>query len=230
MVETFFERSCTINRLRQGPLAGHIDLLADRFAAHGFSRVHSRIQIRLVGHFNRWLDQKGLSAQQIDEALIERYWRNFQRRKRVRWFDVGALVRLLDLLREKGVTPQRTIEAVPTPRETLLEEYRCYLRDERGLSQGTARIVLPFVDRFLARRFPRHHLRIGKNPLGRRARVEWRVRRAKHANVINPAVVPVADDGDVSCNTVQQRGVRIPRSWHGSYRPQKPLVPVRLIE
>jgi hypothetical protein len=28
MVQTFFKRSCTIDRLRQGPLAGHIDLLA----------------------------------------------------------------------------------------------------------------------------------------------------------------------------------------------------------
>jgi site-specific recombinase XerD len=157
LVETFFKRSCTITRLRQGPLAGHIDLLADRFAADGFSRVHSRIQIRLVGHFNRWLDQKGLRAQQIDEALIERYWRNFQRRKRVRWFDIGALVRLLDLLREEGITPKRTIEAVPTPRETLLANYRRYMREERGLAQGTVRIAMPFVDRFLADRFPRHH-------------------------------------------------------------------------
>jgi hypothetical protein len=41
VVETFFKRSCIIHRLRQGPLAGHIDLLADRSAAHGFSRVHS---------------------------------------------------------------------------------------------------------------------------------------------------------------------------------------------
>jgi hypothetical protein len=29
MVETFFKRACTIHGLRQGPLAGHIDLLAD---------------------------------------------------------------------------------------------------------------------------------------------------------------------------------------------------------
>ena len=39
MVETFFKRSCTILGLRRGPLAGHIDLLADHLAAHGFSRV-----------------------------------------------------------------------------------------------------------------------------------------------------------------------------------------------
>lgn len=37
MVQTFFKRSCTINSLRQGPLAGHIDLLAERLAADGFA-------------------------------------------------------------------------------------------------------------------------------------------------------------------------------------------------
>jgi hypothetical protein len=73
MVETFFTRSCTIHGLRQGPLAGHIDLLADHLAAHGFSRVHSRIQLRLVGHFNRWLGRKGISAEQLDEMTLERY-------------------------------------------------------------------------------------------------------------------------------------------------------------
>ena len=65
MVQTFFERSFAINRLRQGPLAGHIDLLAARLATDGYSRVHSRIQLRLVGHFNRWLEQKNLTAEQI---------------------------------------------------------------------------------------------------------------------------------------------------------------------
>ena len=81
LVHTFFERSFAINRLRQGPLAGHIDLLAARLATHGYSRVHSRIQLRLVGHFNRWLEQKDLTVEQIDEELVERYWRYFMREK-----------------------------------------------------------------------------------------------------------------------------------------------------
>jgi hypothetical protein len=32
--------------------AGHIDLLAARLTDHGYSRVHSRIELRLVGHFS----------------------------------------------------------------------------------------------------------------------------------------------------------------------------------
>jgi site-specific recombinase XerD len=157
LVQTFFERSFAINRLRQGPLAGHIDLLATRLATHGYSRVHSRILLRLVGHFNRWLEQKDLTAAQIDEEIIERYWRYFMREKRVRSKDVCALMKLLDLLREQGVTPRRTIEAVPAARETLLEKYRCYLREERDLAYGSVRNMMPFVDRFLAQKYPRDH-------------------------------------------------------------------------
>ena len=156
MVQTFFERSFAINRLRQGPLAGHIDLLAARLETDGYSRVHSRIQLRLVGHFNRWLEQKDLTVEQIDEEIIERYWRYFMRKKRVRSKDVCALMKLLDLLREQGVTPRRTAAAVPTARETLIEKYRCYLREERDLAYGTVRNMLPFVVRFLAQKYPRH--------------------------------------------------------------------------
>jgi hypothetical protein len=157
LVQTFFERSFAINRLRQGPLAGHIDLLAARLATDGYSRVHTRIQLRLVGHFNRWLEQKDLTAEHIDEKIIERYWRYFMRKKRVRSKDVCALMKLLDLLREQGVTPRRPIEAVPTVREKLLEKYRRYLREERNLAHGSVRNRMLFVDRFPAPKYPRDH-------------------------------------------------------------------------
>lgn len=157
MIQTFFKRSCTINRLRQGSLAGHIDLLAARLAADGFSRVHSRIQLRLVGHFNRWLEQNRLTAKQLDEGVIERYECYLRRRKRVRSEDVRTLVRLLDLLREQGVTPRRKIEVAPTEREVLLENYQRYLRDERGLAEASLRNMLMFADRFLVERYPEDH-------------------------------------------------------------------------
>src|SRR5206468_1934151 len=79
------------------------------------------------------------------------------RKKRVRSKDVYALMKLLDLLREQGVTPRRTIAAVPTARETRLETYRCYLREERDLAHGSVRNMMPFVDRFLAQMYPRDH-------------------------------------------------------------------------
>ena len=59
------------------------------------------------------------------------------RKKRVRSKDVSALMKLLDLLREQGVTPRR-IEAVPTARETLIEKW---LRRQR--SQNRPRKLKP---------------------------------------------------------------------------------------
>jgi site-specific recombinase XerD len=54
----------------------------------------------------------------------------------------------------EGVTPRRTIEAVPTAREILLEKYRHYLSEERGLSEASLRNMLLFVRRFLADKYP----------------------------------------------------------------------------
>ena len=186
MVQTFFKRSCTIDRLRQGPLAGHIDRFAARLATDGYSRVHSRIQLRLVGHFNRWLDRNCLSAEQLDEDAIERYQRYLKRRKRVRSEDVCTLVRLLDLLREQGVTPQRTIEAVPTAREILLEKYGRYLIEERGISEASLRNMLLFVRRFLAEKYPRDRFNFAALKVGdittfvRRQATKLSSVRAKH--------------------------------------------------
>jgi site-specific recombinase XerD len=185
MVQTFFKRSCTIDHLRQGPLAGHIDLLAARLATHGYSRVHSRIQLRLVGHFNRWLEQKHLTAEQLDEDVIELYRRYLKRRKRVRSEDVCTLVRLLDLLREQGVTP-RNVEATPTAREILLEKYRRYLREERGLAEASLRNMLMFVGRFLGEKYPRDHFDFASLAVGdittfvRRQATELGSVQAKH--------------------------------------------------
>lgn len=161
MVQTFFKRSCTIHRLRRGPLAGHIDLLAAKLATEGFSRVHSRIQLRLVGHFNRWLEQLHLAADQLNEDVIERYRRWLMRRKRVRSEDVRTLTRLLDLLREQGIAPQLQTKPVPTTREILIEDYRRHLLNERGLSEGSLRNLLMYVNQFLGTKYPDDRFNFG---------------------------------------------------------------------
>lgn len=161
MVQTFFKRSCTIHRLRRGPLAGHIDLLAAKLATEGFSRVHSRIQLRLVGHFNRWLEEMHLLAEQLNEYVIERYRRWLDRRKRVRSEDVRTLTRLLDLLREQGITPQLETKSVPNTRQILLEDYRRYLLDERGLAESSVRNLVMYVNQFLRTKYPHDRFNFG---------------------------------------------------------------------
>jgi site-specific recombinase XerC len=56
------------------------------------------------------------------------------------------------------VTPQRTIKAVLTPRESHVENYRSYLREERGLSYDSIRNMLPFIDQLLLVKYPQNHI------------------------------------------------------------------------
>jgi site-specific recombinase XerD len=138
-----------------------MDLLAAKLATEGFSRVHSRIQLRLVGHFNRWLEQLHLAADQLNEDVIERYRRWLMRRKRVRSEDVRTLTRLLDLLREQGIAPQLQTKPVPTTREILIEDYRRHLLNERGLSEGSVRNLLMYVNQFLGTKYPHDRFNFG---------------------------------------------------------------------
>lgn len=161
MIPTFFKRSCTVHRLRRGPLAGHIDTLAAKLATEGFSQVHSRIQLRLAGHFNRWLEQMHLTAEQLNEDVIERYRRWLKRRKRVRSEDVRTLTRLLELLRQQGIAPQLETKSVPTARETLIEDYRRYLLNERGLSETSVPNLLMYVNQFLGTKYPHDRFNFG---------------------------------------------------------------------
>jgi hypothetical protein len=42
----------------------------------------------------------------------------------------------------------------PSSRFPLIEKYRRYLREERDLANGSVRNMVPFVDRFLAQKYP----------------------------------------------------------------------------
>jgi hypothetical protein len=157
MVETFFKRSCTIHGLRQGPLAGHIDLLADHLTAHGFSRVHSRIQLRLVGHFNRWLEQKGIGAEQLDETPSSAI---------AAGSGTGSAYGLKMCAHWSGYSISCASSAsrpVARPKpfrrrgRYCLRSTAATCATSADLPRGSVRNMLLFVDRFLVEKYPRAH-------------------------------------------------------------------------
>jgi site-specific recombinase XerD len=68
----------------------------------------------------------------------------------------------------------------------LLEKYRRYLREERGLAEASLRKMLMFVDRFLVEKYPRDHLDFAARAVGdittfvRRRATELGSVQAKH--------------------------------------------------
>jgi site-specific recombinase XerD len=154
MIEKFFASSFSIDRFRRGPLAGHADTFATLLCEQGYSRVAGRIKLRLIADFNQWLERKRLGVEQLSEPVLTRY---LQWRKRSGWIPKESphtLGQFLQTLRHSGVTPAFGRQSIQDPREKFLDEYREYLRNERGLAECTLPNVLVFVERFLAEQFP----------------------------------------------------------------------------
>ena len=99
----------TIEALSDGPLAAPLEVYAQRLHEDGYA-VHSGfVQLRLLGCFNRWLDRKGLTSEDVDTTTIGQYLRGRAQSRKLRRGDSAALFRLLAMLRPQGcgVSAQR---------------------------------------------------------------------------------------------------------------------------
>src|SRR5450631_3081415 len=88
----------TIEALRNGPLASPLEAYAQRLHEDGYATRSGFVQLRLLGCFNRWLERKGLTSDDIDAATIERYLRGRAQSRKLRKGDSAALYRLLTML------------------------------------------------------------------------------------------------------------------------------------
>ena len=114
------------------------------------------MQLRLLGRFNRWLDHKGLTGDDVDPAIITQYVRGRARSGKLRRGDSAALFRLLTMLRPEG---SGVAASPPTAVETALGQFQEYLRQERSLSEATVINYTPVARSFLSERFPKGAVR-----------------------------------------------------------------------
>lgn len=146
----------TIAALRDGPLASPLVAYAQRLLDDGYATHSGFVQLRLLGCFNRWLDRKGLTSDDVDAATIEQYLRGRAQSRKLRKGDSAALFRLLTVLRPDGsglTTPP------PTPVDVALGQFQMYLRQERSLSEATVINYTPVARSFLSERFPKGAVR-----------------------------------------------------------------------
>jgi integrase/recombinase XerD len=141
----------TIEAVTGGPLAATLKAYAQRLYEDGYATHSGFVQLRLLGCFNRWLDRKGLTSEDVYPATIEQYLRRRAQSGKLRRGDSAALSRLLAMLRpdRSGVTAPP-----PTAVEIALGEFQQYLRQERSLTEATVINYTPVVRSFLSERFP----------------------------------------------------------------------------
>jgi site-specific recombinase XerD len=148
-MQTFIDPNL-FDRLRVGPLASHLDAYLKRIEREGFLPSSVPMQMYAIARFSNWLQTWQLGLHQVDEAAVERF---LQRDPGVVHSGESApLHRFLAMLREIGLTAAKPAE----PRncqQRFVDQYRHYLRQERGLAETTLPNYVPFAEQFLSYRF-----------------------------------------------------------------------------
>jgi site-specific recombinase XerD len=139
------------NALTRGPLAEHLKAYAQQLYNQGYKVQTGQLQLRMLGHFNRWLQSNCLIADEIDSSTVERYRRFRIKAGKLRTGDTAALARMLRILRPSQVEMPAS---PPIACQTVLREFQHYLRQERGLAEATITCYTPVVRAFLAECFP----------------------------------------------------------------------------
>ncbi|HEY6372936.1 MAG TPA: site-specific integrase [Candidatus Sulfotelmatobacter sp.] len=148
-----------LQRLRVGPLAPHLDAYLKQIEQEGFLPSSVPTQMYAIARFSNWLHDRRLDLRQVNEATVERF---LQRDPGiVHSGEAAPLHRLLAMLRKIEVTPAKP----PEPgncQQRLVDDYRRYLLQERGLAKTSLLNYIPFAEQLLADRFSQSAMDLSK--------------------------------------------------------------------
>ncbi len=133
----------------RGPLAPFAAGFAEELARQGYTPLSARHQMWLMAHLSRWLSSQGLGAGDLSSTNVERFlWaRRAAGCRRLR--SNKATRPLLAYLHELDGARPLPPPAPKGPVEAMLERYRFYLTNERGLGTQTARGYVDSMRPFL---------------------------------------------------------------------------------
>ena len=135
-----------------GPLVPYIAGFRAELESQGYRPNAVSDQLRLLAHVSRWLADNGfgvadLTPERVDEFLVARRAAGY-----VLWRSPKGVAPLLTHLRQLGVVSVPEPARATTPAEHLLEHYRTYLVEERGLAAATVASNIHVGALFLATR------------------------------------------------------------------------------
>ena len=120
----FFNRRTdprTLDVLTRGPLAPYLKAYAQRLHDEGYATQSGESQLRMLGHFNRWLERQRMVATAVTASTVDRYVCSRRKSGKLRRGDSAALSRVLGMLRrdhpEPGSPPLTALQVV-------LQQYR----------------------------------------------------------------------------------------------------------
>jgi integrase/recombinase XerD len=148
-----------------GPLVPYVRGFRAELEGQGYRRNPVCEQLQLMAHVSRWLAGRGLGVGDLTATRIEEFLGARRAAGYVLWCSPKGVAPLLAYLRGLGVVPAPEPAIPGTPAEDLLERYRVYLVQERGLAAGTVAADLHVARLFLATRPQTPGLELGLEEL-----------------------------------------------------------------
>ena len=135
-----------------GPLVPYAAGFRAELEAQGYRHHAVGCQLYVLAHASRWLVSKGLEVGDLTPDRVEEFLRARREAGYTLWLSPKGVAPLLRYLRRLGVVPIPEPILADTPAEHLLEEFRTYLVEERGLASATVTSDVHVARLFLTRR------------------------------------------------------------------------------
>jgi len=153
MNDRFNPQAEDLQRLQVGPIGPQLQSFAALVSQQGYCNVNGWLKIRLVAKLSRWLHQRRIPLNELNEARITAFlnarWKRLARHSG----DQITMTLLLRHLRQaKVVAPPPLTNG--SDLELMILEYQGFLLSERSLMPSTVGKYLEAARRFLAHRFP----------------------------------------------------------------------------
>ena len=126
-------------RLCGGPLSAHIASYRAKLEDLGYTPITVLYHLRLFAKFDLWLLRRRRRLWRLNEEDADRFLKRLRARyPTVRYGSRLTLRLLLKLLRDVGVVaPKKSESNASSPAQRLANEYRVFLKEERGLDRST---------------------------------------------------------------------------------------------
>ncbi len=154
MLEFYIESKAKLRQLRQCPVGQYLDDFAQWLSSAGYKQRPAQLTLRAVAHFGCWTSEYRVPLEQFNNELIDTFARHlptcvcshgFQGRDN---YHAAGARRFLSYLRTVGAVPPPAVE--PVPMAALAKQFCNWMRQHRGVTEGTLTNYLPLVQEFLA--------------------------------------------------------------------------------
>jgi len=121
-----------------GPLVPFVAGFLEDLAERGYSQWSATAHLQVMRHLSLWLAERELGVAELTAPVLTDFVQERRSRGYAKGQSAHGMVRVLtNYLQGVGAMPEAPPQIPETPIEQLLEEFKTYLREERGLAERT---------------------------------------------------------------------------------------------